>query len=53
MHDIEYVDPLRFRERANKFFGLVAERRRALRQMVVAPGELLQRLACDVFAVYS
>ena len=53
MHDIKYVDPLRFRERANKFFGLVAERRRVLRQMVVAPGGLLRRLACGVFAVYS
>ena len=47
------LTPSRFRERANKFLGLVAERRRALRQMVVAPGELLRRLACDVFAVYS
>ena len=47
------LTPSRFRERANKFFGLVAERRRVLRQMVVAPGELLRRLACGVFAVYS
>ena len=41
----------RFRERANKFFGLVAERRRALRQMVVAPGELLLGHASVIFII--
>ena len=53
MHDIECVDPFAISRAGKQVFGLVAERRRALRQIVVAPGELLRRLACDVFAVYS